>query len=234
MIGFEQCPTTPRSRMTPKQLIVSATLISVVALGSSTSSRRWPSSRPTPSHALIEDTQNPADPFFIAISEYGDPVARDGDRGLHPHPGAFACAIAFHNAAMRYYYAMAGRRSCARPSEGRTPRTSPLRGEHVPTVIALALRAGVASAPGSTSPTGSTPPTFHIYTMIAVPHGLADRHPDRVRASPSISNGSVAASANSSLDRHRHPGHRHRRPGVRALPAASTSTCWPARSATSI
>ena len=154
--------------MTRSGIIVSATLISVVGLGILYVITSLAFVSAYPESSLIEDAQNPAGPFFVAMGEYGNQFF------VHVMEvfiltGSFACAMAFHNAAMRYYYAM-GREEILPKALGRTHPThkSPYVASVFQTVIALALVLAWGIGSGFGFGAGFDTAYVRIYTMMAV------------------------------------------------------------------
>ncbi len=167
-VGFEAVPNYAEESRDPKRIVVSATLISVVGLGILyvITSLAFVSS--FPESTLVQDAQNPDGPFFVAMGEYGNQFF------VHVMEvfiltGSFACAMAFHNAAMRYYYAM-GRERILPRSLGRTHGAH--RSPHVASVFqtGIALLLVLAWGIGSGFGFGKEFDTAYvrIYTMMAV------------------------------------------------------------------
>ena len=167
-VGFEAVPNYAEESRDPKRLIVSATLISVVGLGILYVITSLAFVSAYPESSLIEDAQNPAGPFFVAMGEYGNQFF------VHVMEvfiltGSFACAMAFHNAAMRYYYAM-GREEILPKALGRTHAThkSPYVASVFQTVIALVLVLAWGIGSGFGFGAGFDTAYVRIYTMMAV------------------------------------------------------------------
>ena len=167
-VGFEAVPNYAEESRNPKMIIVRATLISVIGLGILyvITSLAFVSSYPESS--LIEDAQNPAGPFFLSMQEYGNTFFM---RVMEVFilTGAFACAMAFHNAAMRYYYAM-GREEILPKALGRTHAThrSPYVASVFQTVVAVMLVLAWGIGSGFAFADGFDTAYVRIYTMMAV------------------------------------------------------------------
>jgi amino acid transporter len=165
-VGFEAVPNYAEESRNPKRIVVAATLISVMALGIGYVITSLAFVSAYPQATLIEDAQNAAGPFFVAMGQYGNQFF------VHVMEvfiltGSFACAMAFHNAAMRYYYAM-GREGILPKALGRTHPThrSPYVASVFQTGIAflLVLAWGIGAGFGDEFETAYV----RIYTMMAV------------------------------------------------------------------
>jgi amino acid transporter len=167
-VGFEAIPNYAEESRDPKRIVVSGTLISVIGLGIGYVITSLAFVSAFPEASLIEDAQNPAGPFFVAMGEYGNQFF------VHVMEvfiltGSFACAMAFHNAAMRYFYAM-GREGILPKRLGRTHGTH--RSPYVASVFqtGVALLLVLAWGVGSGFSFGKEFDTAYvrIYTMMAV------------------------------------------------------------------
>jgi amino acid transporter len=165
-VGFEAVPNYAEESRDPKRIVVSATLISVLALGVGYVITSLAFVSAYPEATLVKDAQNAAGPFFVAMGQYGNQFF------VHVMEvfiltGSFACAMAFHNAAMRYFYAM-GREGILPKALGRTHPThrSPYVASVTQTVIAalLVLAWGIGAGFGDEFETAYV----RIYTMMAV------------------------------------------------------------------
>jgi amino acid transporter len=167
-VGFEAVPNYAEESRDPKRIVVSATLISVVGLGILyvITSLAFVSAYPTAT--LVEDAQNPAGPFFIAMEQFGNSFFKTVME-VFILTGSFACAMAFHNAAMRYYYAM-GREGILPRALGKTHAThrSPYVASMFQTVIAVALVLAWGIGSGFGFDAGFDTAYVRIYTMMAV------------------------------------------------------------------
>jgi amino acid transporter len=167
-VGFEAVPNYAEESRDPKKIVVKATLISVIALGVGyvITSLAFVSAFPT--STLVQDAQDPAGPFFVAMGIYGNQFFVTLMEILIL-TGSFACAMAFHNVAMRYFYAL-GREGILPRALGRTHKThrSPYVASIVQTCLAVALVLiwGLGSGFGF----GDAFDTAYvrIYTMMAV------------------------------------------------------------------
>lgn len=167
-VGFEAIPNYAEESKDPKRNVPRATLISVIGLGVGYVITSMAFVSAFPKDSLIEDAQNPDGPFFVAMETFGTGWLATIMQILIL-TGAFACAMAFHNVAMRYFYAT-GREGILPRALGRT------HGKHkVPhianitqTVIALALMLiwGISSGFGFDKAFDTA--YVRIYTMMAV------------------------------------------------------------------
>jgi amino acid transporter len=165
-VGFEAVPNYAEESRDPKRIVVSATLISVIALGVGYVITSLAFVSAFPEASLIKDAQNPDGPFFIAMGQYGNDFFVKVME-VFILTGSFACAMAFHNAAMRYFYAM-GREGILPRALGRTHPThkSPYVASLVQTGIAalLVFAWGIGAGFGDEFETAYV----RIYTMMAV------------------------------------------------------------------
>ena len=165
-VGFEAIPNYAEESRDPKRIVVSATLISVIGLGIGYVLTSLAFVSAYPEASLVQDAQNPDGPFFVAMEQYGNQFFRTLMEVLIL-TGSFACAMAFHNVAMRYFYAM-GREGILPRALGRTHPTH--KSPHVASVvqtcvaIALVLAWGIGAGFGDEFETAYV----RIYTMMAV------------------------------------------------------------------
>ena len=187
-----------------------------------------------PENELIATAGDAEDPFFLAMGSTANRFLKDLMQVLIL-TGSFACAMAFHNVAMRYFYAM-GREGVLPRSLGRThPRyKSPYIASIVQTVFAVLLVLAWGIGSGFSFADASDTAYVRIYTMMAV-QGVVwllaiqavcalavlvwhrrHKHPDSWRGRDAL------------------PDHRDRSGRCsRSTCCSRTSTRWPARSATS-
>lgn len=165
-VGFEAIPNYAEESRDPKRIVVSGTLISVIGLGIGYVLTSLAFVSAFPEATLIQDAQNPDGPFFVAMGIYGNQFFVTVME-IFILTGSFACAMAFHNAAMRYYYAM-GREGILPKALGRTHPThkSPYVASVFQTGIAflLVLVWGIGAGFGDEFETAYV----RIYTMMAV------------------------------------------------------------------
>ena len=104
-VGFEAIPNYAEESKDPKRNVVRATMISVIGLGVGYVITAVAFESAFPKDQVVEAAQDPAGPFFVAMEAFGTPWLATIMQILIL-TGAFACAMAFHNVAMRYFYAM--------------------------------------------------------------------------------------------------------------------------------
>jgi amino acid transporter len=167
-VGFEAVPNYAEESRDPKRIVVRATLISVVALGIGYVITSVAFVSAFPESTLIKDAQNPDGPFFVAMRDFGTNWLATIMQVLIL-TGSFACAMAFHNVTMRYFYAM-GREGVLPRALGRTHPThkSPHIASVTQTVVAvlLVLAWGIGSGFGFAKAADTA--YVRIYTMMAV------------------------------------------------------------------
>jgi amino acid transporter len=168
-VGFEAIPNYAEESKDPVHIVPRATLISVVALGIGYVITSLAFVSAFPENELIKtagDANNP--PFFLAMEQYGNTFFKDLMQVLIL-TGSFACAMAFHNVTMRYFYAM-GREGILPKALGRThPK---YKSAHVASVtqtavaLVLVLAWGIGS--GFAYADAADTAYVRIYTMMAV------------------------------------------------------------------
>jgi amino acid transporter len=165
-VGFEAIPNYAEESKNPRRIVPLATLLSVVGLGVGyviTSVAFVSSFAPDD---LIKAAKDPSGPFFVAMRDFGSHWLATIMQVLIL-TGSFACAMAFHNVAMRYFYAM-GREGILPRSLGRTHPThkSPYVASITQTVVAavVILAWGVGAGFGKAYDVAYV----RIYTMMAV------------------------------------------------------------------
>ena len=99
-VGFEAIPNYAEESKDPAKIVPRATLISVVALGVGYVITSLAFVSAYPEATLVKDAQNPDGPFFLAMEQYGNEFLKTLMQVLIL-TGSFACAMAFHNVAMR-------------------------------------------------------------------------------------------------------------------------------------
>jgi amino acid transporter len=165
-VGFEAAPNYAEESRNPVKNVPRATLISVMGLGVLYTITCFAFVSAFPKKSLIAAAQDPAGPFFVAMRSFGT-------HGLATImqililTGSFACAMAFHNIAMRYFYAM-GREGVLPRTLGKTHpvHKSPYVASVTQTVISVAIIAiwGIFSGFGNAYGTAYV----RVYTMMAV------------------------------------------------------------------
>src|SRR3954470_20902907 len=138
-VGFEAIPNYAEESREPKRIVPRATYISVIGLGIGYCLTSLAFVSAFPQSDLIKAAQNPDGPFFVAMRDFGTNWLATVMQVLIL-TGSFACAMAFHNVAMRYGYAM-GREGILPKALGRThpKHKSPYIASITQTVIALVI-----------------------------------------------------------------------------------------------
>ena len=167
-VGFEAIPNYAEESRNPKHIIPRATLYSVVGLGIGYVLTSLAFVSAFPESTLIKDAQNPDGPFFVAMADYGSEWLKTLMQVLIL-TGSFACAMAFHNVAMRYGYAL-GREGILPRALGKTHPThrSPYVASITQTVVALALVLAWGIGAGFSFDKAFDTAYVRIYTMMAV------------------------------------------------------------------
>jgi amino acid transporter len=137
-VGFEAVPNYAEESRDPVRNVPRATLISVVGLGIGYVLTSLAFVSAFAQGGLVKAAQDPAGPFFVAMRDFGSHWLATIMQVLIL-TGSFACAMAFHNVAMRYFYAM-GREGILPKALGRTHPT------HRSPYIASLVQTGVAAA----------------------------------------------------------------------------------------
>jgi amino acid transporter len=168
-VGFEAIPNYAEESKNPVKIVPRATLISVIGLGVGyvITSMAFVSAFPTNDLIKIAgDANNP--PFFVAMEQYGNTFLKDCMQVLIL-TGSFACAMAFHNVTMRYFYAM-GREGILPKALGKThPHyKSAYVASITQTVVALLVVLAWGVGSGFAFADGSDTAYVRIYTMMAV------------------------------------------------------------------
>jgi amino acid transporter len=167
-VGFEAVPNYAEESRDPKRIVVRATMISVIGLGIGYVITSLAFVSAFPESSLIKDAQNPDGPFFVAMRDFGTNWLATVMQVLIL-TGSFACAMAFHNVAMRYGYAM-GREGILPRALGKTHPThkSPYIASVTQTVVAVALVLAWGIGAGFSFDKAFDTAYVRIYTMMAV------------------------------------------------------------------
>jgi amino acid transporter len=138
-VGFEMAPNYGEESKDPKRIVPLAMYISVVGLGIFYVITSWASISGYPSvHAAINQAQTgAADFFFIPNTIFVGKWATEIMRVLII-TGSFACGMAFHNTAARYFYSL-GREGVIPGLFGRTHK------QHASPHVASLIQSGIAA-----------------------------------------------------------------------------------------
>jgi amino acid transporter len=165
-VGFEAAPNYAEESRDPVRNVPRATLISVIGLGIGYVITSLAFVSAFAPGKLIKAAQDPSGPFFGAMRNFGSHWLATIMEVLIL-TGSFACAMAFHNAAMRYFYAM-GREGILPRALGRTHpiHKSPYIASIAQTGVAVVLVLVWAVGAGFGKPFDVA--YVRIYTMMAV------------------------------------------------------------------
>jgi amino acid transporter len=167
-VGFEAVPNYAEESRDPKHIVPRATLFSVMGLGIGYVLTSLAFVSAFPESTLIKDAQNPDGPFFVAMRDFGSHWLATLMQVLIL-TGSFACAMAFHNVAMRYGYAM-GRERILPFALSKTHPThkSPYIASITQTAIAVVLVLAWGAGSGFSYDKAFDTAYVRIYTMMAV------------------------------------------------------------------
>ncbi len=167
-VGFEAIPNYAEESRDPKRNVVRATMIAVIGLGIGYVITAVAFESAFPKDQVVAAAQDPAGPFFVAMEAFGTPWLATIMQILIL-TGAFACAMAFHNVAMRYFYAM-GREGILPKALGNTHNKHKV--PHVANVTAMVIALVIMLIWGVFSGFGFDKAFdtayVRIYTMMAV------------------------------------------------------------------
>lgn len=167
-VGFEMAPNYGEESKDPKRIVPRAMYISVIGLGIFYVITSWAAiSGYASTDAAAEQAQTDSGQFFlIPTGEFAGGWARTMMTYLIL-TGAFACGMAFHNTAARYFYSL-GRERVAPAALGRThPRwKSPHIASLTQTVIAAVIVGLFALFIGTGDPLGEA--YLQLYGLMAV------------------------------------------------------------------
>src|SRR5919205_885256 len=167
-VGFEAAPNYAEESKDPVRNVPRATLISVMGLGIGYVITSLAFVSAFAPDKLIKAAQDPSGPFFGAMRTFGTHWLATIMEGFIL-TGSFACAMAFHNAAMRYFYAM-GREGVLPRALGRTHPThkSPYIASITQTAVAAVLVLAWGIGAGFSFAKAADTAYVRIYTMMAV------------------------------------------------------------------
>ena len=168
-VGFEAIPNYAEESKDPARIVPRGTLISVIGLGIGYIITSLAFVSAFPGNELIKtagDADNP--PFFLAMEQYGNTFFKDLMQVLIL-TGSFACAMAFHNVTMRYFYAL-GREGLLPRSLGKThPKyKSAYVASLTQTAVAIVLVLAWGIGSGFAFADATDTAYVRIYTMMAV------------------------------------------------------------------
>jgi amino acid transporter len=167
-VGFEMAPNYGEESKDPKRIVGRAMYISVIGLGIFYVITSWAAiSAYESTDAAANQAQNDAANFFLIPT---DKFVGNGAREIMSYliiTGAFACGMAFHNTAARYFYSL-GREGIFPRALGRThPRwRSPHIGSLTQTAIAAFILALFVIFIGGNDPASQA--YLQVYGLMAV------------------------------------------------------------------
>jgi amino acid transporter len=165
-VGFEATPNYAEESRDPVRNVPRATLISVIGLGIGYVITSFAFVSAFPKDKVVAVSQGSDPPFFTAMRHFGTHGLATIMQVLIL-TGSFACAMAFHNVAMRYFYAM-GREGILPASLGKTHPThkSPYVASIFQSALAIAIVVAWGIASGFDKPFDTA--YVRVYTMMAV------------------------------------------------------------------
>jgi amino acid transporter len=167
-VGFEMAPNYGEESKDPKRIVPRAMYISVIGLGIFYTITSWAaiSGYASTNDAAAQAQSDPASFFLLPTEEFAGGWARSIMSYLII-TGAFACGMAFHNTAARYFYSL-GRERIAPEALGRThPRwKSPHLASLMQSAIAAVIVALFAVFIGTGDPTSQA--YLQLYGLMAV------------------------------------------------------------------
>jgi amino acid transporter len=165
-VGFEAAPNYAEESRDPVRNVPRATLFSVIGLGVLYVITSFAFVSAFPKKSVVAEAQTGGGAFFSAMQTFGTHGLATIMQVLIL-TGSFACAMAFHNIAMRYFYAM-GREGVLPRALGKTHKAhrSPYYASIVQTVIAILVVAAWGIDEGFDDPTAAA--YVGVYGMMAV------------------------------------------------------------------
>jgi amino acid transporter len=167
-VGFEMAPNYGEESKDPKRIVPMAMYISVVGLGIFYTITAW---APFAGYHTLSDAikaaQTSAGTYYIGPAQQYIALGVDQALSILIITGSFACGMAFHNTACRYFYSL-GREKVLPAALGRThPRwKSPHIASITQTVIAAAIIVAFAIFAGRDNPTQQA--YVDLYGLMAI------------------------------------------------------------------
>ena len=167
-VGFEMAPNYAEESRDPKRIVPRALYISVIGLGVFYTLTTWAgvSGYPTAHAAIAQAFSNPSNFYLAPASKYAGPWLGSLMSYLII-TGSFACGMAFHNTAARYFYSL-GREGLMPKVLGRTHHKwkSPHIASITQSAIAALVIIGFALFTGTGNPTSQA--YLQLYGLMAV------------------------------------------------------------------
>ena len=167
-VGFEMAPNYGEESKDPKRVVPRAMYISVIGLGIFYTLTSW---APFAGYRTLNDAvaqaQGTPYAFYLGPAQQYIGFGVDQALGLLIITGSFACAMAFHNTAARYFFSL-GRERVLPAALGRTHPThkSPHIASITQTVIAVLIILAFAVFAGRNNPTQQA--YLDLYGLMAV------------------------------------------------------------------
>lgn len=167
-VGFEMAPNYGEESRDPKRIVPIAMYVSVIGLGVFYTITSWASlaGYPNIAAAIAQAQTDPANYYLGPAHKYAIWGVADG-LSILIITGSFACGMAFHNTAARYFYSL-GRERILPAALGRThPRwKSPHIASIVQSVIAALIVIAFALIGGRDNPTQQA--YLELYGLMAI------------------------------------------------------------------
>src|SRR4029077_12215812 len=167
-VGFEMAPNYGEESKEPKRIVPMAMYISVIGLGVFYTLTSWaPFAGYNTLHDAIGQAQNNAAQFYLGPAQQYIALGVDQALSILIITGSFACGMAFHNTACRYFYSL-GRERVLPKALGQThPRyKSPYIASITQSVIAAVIVILFAIFAGTTNPTQQA--YVDLYGLMAI------------------------------------------------------------------
>ena len=167
-VGFEMAPNYGEESKDPKRVVPMAMYISVIGLGVFYTLTSWaPFAGYNTLHDAINQAQTNAASFYIGPAQQYIALGVDQALSILIITGSFACGMAFHNTAARYFYSL-GREKVLPAALGRThPKyKSPHIASIVQSVIAALIVIAFAIFAGRDNPAQQA--YLDLYGLMAI------------------------------------------------------------------
>ena len=167
-VGFEMAPNYGEESKNPKRIVPTAMYISVIGLGVFYTLTSW---APFAGYSKLQDAINTAQTnsgaFYLGPAQQYIGLGVDQALSILIITGSFACGMAFHNTACRYFYSL-GREQVLPAALGRThPRwKSPHIASILQTVISVVIIAIFAIFAGRDNPLQQA--YIDVYGLMAI------------------------------------------------------------------
>ncbi len=167
-VGFEMAPNYGEESKDPKRIVPMAMYISVIGLGIFYTLTSWaPFAGYHTLHDAIAQAQGTPYAYYLGPAQQYIGLGVDQALGILIITGSFACGMAFHNTACRYFYSL-GREKVLPTALGKTHPThkSPYIASITQTVIAAIIIVLFAIFAGTRNPTQQA--YLDLYGLMAI------------------------------------------------------------------